>query len=512
MKAVRNFVAGGQKILSRHGHSDSLSLHDLKIVPELPNLSKQMAHMASNPTSSIPGPASLPLIGALWQYLPGGRFYGLDFNESVRRLQSLYGDIVREEIVPGFTVIRLYNPEHFVDVYKAEGDLPTRALFGMLKRYNQLYNQDVQGLLTSQGQAWQQMRREIQQEISSPRAARAYVKNQMSVADEFLERLTGLRDEDGTVTDFLPEIYKYVTEAIGIVCFDGRLGVMDPDNTEGQQFIEAVSTSLTLTQKELSSIPLYKIINTSMFNKYCRAMNTIKNLSEKYMDAAFKRPFEDDDSLNLVQHLTYKSKLSYREVFTFLSEIFFGGIDSTGHCLAFSLHALSRHPEVQEKVYDEIKSLSPRDINNGALDHTSYLRAFLKETLRMYPVAPGLGRTTSKATTIAGYHIPAQTNIVLHYDMAGKNGQYIAEPDSFKPERWLRPNKTNTFPYITVPFGFGPRSCPARRLASQEVSLILIKILQRFEIAESKTDLPIKMQFLNAPAEPLSYTFKERQT
>ncbi|XP_055957673.1 probable cytochrome P450 12d1 distal, mitochondrial [Patella vulgata] len=195
----------------------------------------------------------------------------------------------------------------------------------MLKRYNQLYNQDVQGLLTSQGQAWQHMRREIQQEISSPRAARAYVKNQMSVAEEFLERLTGLRDKDGTVTDFLPEIYKYVTEAIGIVCFDGRLGVMDPDNTEGQQFIEAVSTSLTLTQKELSSIPLYKIMNTSMFNKYCRAMNIIKK---------------------------------------------------------FSLHALSRHPEVQQKVYDEIKSLSPRDINNGALDHTSYLRAFLKETLR----------------------------------------------------------------------------------------------------------------------------------
>ena len=62
--------------------------------------------------------------------------------------QVRYGDIIREEIVPGFTLVRMFNPSMFPDVYKAEGDNPERALFSLLKRYNDIKNDGVQGLLT----------------------------------------------------------------------------------------------------------------------------------------------------------------------------------------------------------------------------------------------------------------------------------------------------------------------------------------------------------------------------
>ncbi|ESO97831.1 hypothetical protein LOTGIDRAFT_152935 [Lottia gigantea] len=514
MKSVRKVLERGCQFITKHSYSESAVLQDVRVTSRLPAVSEPYVKPTTRKERSmgdIPGPSSLPLIGALWQYLPGGRFYGVDFNESVKSLQKMYGDVVREDIVPGFTVIRLFNPDHFLDIRQAEGELPARAMFGMLRRYNELYNQNVQGLLTSQGIEWQQMRREVQQKISSPQAVRSFVKSQMSVAEEFLDRMDGLRDRDGTVNDFLPEIYRYVTEAIGVVCFDGRLGVLNANDRDGQNFIKAVNTSLSLIYKELFTPPLYKLVTTPMFKQYCENMDTIRGLSEKHINNALKHPMTDG-RMNLIQQLSYQSKLTYRQIFTFLSELFFGGVDTTGHCLVFSLHALSRYPEVQEKLYNEIKDYSSSDICNGALDSSSYLRAFLKESLRMFPIAPGLGRTTSKDTTTAGYHIPSGTNIVLHYDMAGKDERFVPNPTEFIPERWIRPIPTYISPYVTVPFGFGPRSCPARRTALQEVSLILIKILQKYKIEATTEDLPIKMQLLNCPSKPVSYTFIERET
>ena len=77
-----------------------------------------------------------------------GRFYGLDLNEALRRMNTMYGDVVREEIVPGLSLVRLFNPNHFAEVYRAEGECPHRVLFGLLSHYNDVHNDGVQGLLT----------------------------------------------------------------------------------------------------------------------------------------------------------------------------------------------------------------------------------------------------------------------------------------------------------------------------------------------------------------------------
>ncbi|XP_025088264.1 probable cytochrome P450 301a1, mitochondrial [Pomacea canaliculata] len=92
----------------------------------------------------------------------------------------------------------------------------------------------------------------------------------------------------------------------------------------------------------------------------------------------------------------------------------------------------------------------------------------------------------------------------------GKDNRFISSPEVFSPERWLRSNRENISPFITLPFGFGPRSCPGRRLAVQEVSIVIAKLLQRFNIVYNGDELPISMQILNTPAESLSFTFEKR--
>lgn len=63
--------------------------------------------------------------------------------------------------------------------------------------------------------------------------------------------------------------------------------------------------------------------------------------------------------------------------------------------------------------------------------------------------------------------------------------EYFNDPDSFIPERWLRlnMNKTNTevsvHPYLVLPFGHGPRSCIARRLAEQNIQMVFLRVKKK---------------------------------
>lgn len=61
--------------------------------------------------------------------------------------------------------------------------------------------------------------------------------------------------------------------------------------------------------------------------------------------------------------------------------------------------------------------------------------------------------------------------------------EYFSQPDTFIPERWLRENKSSSeavHPYLVLPFGHGPRSCIARRLAEQNMQMLLLRVLHFF--------------------------------
>lgn len=62
--------------------------------------------------------------------------------------------------------------------------------------------------------------------------------------------------------------------------------------------------------------------------------------------------------------------------------------------------------------------------------------------------------------------------------------QYFENPDDFIPERWLKDNgkneKSSTHPYLVLPFGHGPRSCIARRLAEQNMQILLLRVSDEY--------------------------------
>ena len=88
------------------------------------------------------------------------------------------------------------------------------------------------------------------------------------------------------------------------------------------------------------------------------------------------------------------------EVNTFM----FAGHDTSASAIAFSFYNIAKHPECQQKVFKEIKSvlgdvtdpLTLKDLNN-----LTYLELVVKETLRMYPSVPFIGRKIKEDSMIS---------------------------------------------------------------------------------------------------------------
>jgi len=71
-----------------------------------------------------------------------------------------------------------------------------------------------------------------------------------------------------------------------------------------------------------------------------------------------------------------------------------------------------------------------------------------------------------------------QTVVVTQNQVSCRQAEYFTDPNKFVPERWIKshPHYKPVSPYLVLPFGHGPRSCIARRLAEQNLHSVILKV------------------------------------
>ncbi|MFH9425792.1 cytochrome P450 [Streptomyces sp. NPDC017529] len=155
---------------------------------------------------------------------------------------------------------------------------------------------------------------------------------------------------------------------------------------------------------------------------------------------------------------------------------------TTGVAVSWTLHLLGRHPDVGERVAEELDRVLGDRAVPGYVDlrRLTYLDMVLKESMRLFPPGPYGARETTEDLALGGYEIPAGTTVFYPFWAVHMNPRYWPEPERFVPERFLAREVAGRPRLAYVPFGIGPRSCEGAALAMVEAQLVLAVLLKRF--------------------------------
>jgi len=158
------------------------------------------------------------------------------------------------------------------------------------------------------------------------------------------------------------------------------------------------------------------------------------------------------------------------EIVTFM----LAGHETTATALTWTFYLLAKHPAVAEKLSEELDSvLDGRPAGLEDLSGLSYTAAVFQEGLRLYPPALAFARRTIEPIELGGYIVPRGASVFLSPYITQRNPRYFADPEEFRPERWLN-SQPQKFAYF--PFGGGAKSCIGESFARLEGVLALTNV------------------------------------
>jgi cytochrome P450 len=165
------------------------------------------------------------------------------------------------------------------------------------------------------------------------------------------------------------------------------------------------------------------------------------------------------------------------------------GEDTTANSLAWMMHIMAEHPDVQRRMQaeaDEVLGDAMRPPDYASTEALRYIEAVAHETMRVLPVAPLQGAQPSEDTVLGGVRVPKGTAIYMLAAKAATTPENFSHAESFRPERWLGHGPRASSGHNThafVPFGAGPRFCPGRHLAMLEIKMVAAMLCRNFEVS-----------------------------
>ncbi|CAH0558339.1 unnamed protein product [Brassicogethes aeneus] len=470
---------------------------------------------------SIPGPYALPGIGTIYQYLPGiGNYKFSELHHNGFKKLKAFGSVIKEEIVPGVNIVWLFNPRDIEAMFRYEGKYPQRRSHLALEKYRldrpNVYNSG--GLLPTNGAEWMRIRSVFQKGLSSPQSVENFLNSTDDIVQEWLSNIMNVVNEN---EDFLPELSRLFLELIVMTVLDLRLNSFSRQErkyySRSSRLMRAALTTNSCILKTDNGPQLWKKIDTPLYRKLKKSQEYMEDVAIDLLSLQMSL-FHDRDRnkpLTLLESYLASPELDFKDIIGMACDFILAGIDTTSYTSSFMLYHLAKSQCVQSTLYQESRKLLPNTyskVTKEVLQEAFYAKAVLKETLRLRPISVGVGRVLHSDAEFSGYHVPKGTVVVSQNQVISRLGEHFNDPYEFKPERWLKdhPLYKKHDPFLVLPFGHGPRSCIARRLAEQNMLVIVLKLIRNYHIQWNSSALDSKSLLINKPDGPILLTFTKR--
>src|SRR5437762_2064595 len=357
-----------------------------------------------------PGPKGNPVLGVM-----------ADFNRDtlgfIERCRD-YGDVVRMRFLY-LTVYFLYHPNEIEYVLTTNAKSFRKA---MTLRSNFFQRLVGNGLLTSEGEEWKRQRR-----LSSPAFHRERVATYATTMVDYAKRLTANWCA-GETRDVHRDMMRLTLEIVVQCLFSAEVS-HDVDHI-GETLAEMVKPFAS--QATLKWI-LNNRLPTPEHIRFHRLTRKIDNVVYRIIAERRASGKDEGDLLSMLldAHDEDGSGMSDQQLRDEVMTLFLAGHETTALTLAWSWYLLGKNPDAEAKFHKELDAvLGDRAATFADLPRLKFTEQIVKESMRLYPPAYGLGREAINDCEIGGYHVPAGTQVFMFQWATHRDARFFEDRKS----------------------------------------------------------------------------------
>ncbi|KAL7123939.1 hypothetical protein ABFS83_14G015800 [Erythranthe nasuta] len=236
------------------------------------------------------------------------------------------------------------------------------------------------------------------------------------------------------------------------------------------------------------------------FDGYRKILRDARNNVTKYQDRETTNRVEmwrkgikktEDDILDVFINLKdseHNPLLSVQEIQAQITEMMLAGVDNQSNAVEWAIAEMINQPRILNLACRELDSVVGRGkmVQESDLPNLNYLKACVKESFRLHPVAPfNVPHVSTEDAIVGGYFIPRGSHVLLSRRGLGRNPRVWENPLDYKPERHMVVESAQVeladHDLRMLSFSTGRRGCPGVALGSTMAVMLLARLLHGFD-------------------------------
>lgn len=345
------------------------------------------------------------------------------------------------------------------------------------------------GLLTSEGSAWLRQRR-----LAQPAFHKKRIDGYAGVMVDYTTR-TLATWRDAETIELHAAMSRLTLEIVGKTLFDADV------RPQARAVGEALDTVLTTFERRLASgIHIPFSWPTPENVRFRRAARVLDDLIEGILAERRAQPGDRGDLLSMLTAARDEAGvgMSQKQLRDEVMTLVLAGHETTANTMVWTFQALAGEPAAEARLAEELARVlgPPSSARAPTLDDLAalpYTANVVRESMRLYPAAWGVGREATREAVVGPWRIAAGTTVLILQWAAHRDARHFARPLAFAPERWEGDFAKSLPRFAYFPFGGGPRQCIGNAFATMEATLLLATIASRW-----------RLRATGAPVEPVA--------
>lgn len=306
------------------------------------------------------------------------------------------------------------------------------------------------GLMVSEGELWKRQRRMIQPAFNHE-SVRALTNLFSTVNSELLKKWQTAARRNESVN---------VTRDVSAMAIEVVLRFIFGDDYERIAFHFDLLSNETVRDMA-----------------FARSFRALGKIILEVIDRRRKDPATSTDALGMLMQAPDPKSLQLMQDQQLIDEVLtliVAGHETTASTLNWTWYLISQHPEVEERLSNELKLATFSECED--LSRFPYSQQIIEEAMRLYPAGWLVTRKALRDDWLGEYFVPAGTEIYVPPYFIQRHPHLWEEPDRFCPDRFRPENSKHRHRLATIPFSSGPRNCIGAHFARIEMQIHLLTI------------------------------------